>query len=219
MFKLSEFITEVESRGVMRTNTFLVNFGLPVALRQPSETKSASLEMMTLRCDSVQLPGMGFATIDGPPSLGYGPIEAIPYGAVFDDITCTFLVDARGDIHKFFYNWMNAIVNFNAQGQTKLKDSTGPITGMKPYEVNFKDDITTTINIEVYDTGTGVSNDPSNKSTRTGQKVMTARAYKAFPKILPSLDLSWGTTDEVVRLSIPFNYTDFNIEYHNRPTL
>jgi hypothetical protein len=207
MFKLSQFRSEIESRGVMRTNTFNVTFAPPASLR----SDASIMDRMTLRCESVQLPGMGFATIDGPPRFGYGPIEAIPYGAVFDDITCTFLVDARGEVHRFFYRWMNTIVNFQSRGQSNLTGSLGPLTNMAAYEVSFKDNIVTDLTIDVYDTGV-----ESNGSEK-GKKVMSAKVYRAFPKLLPSLDMSWNSTDEFVRLSIPFNYTDFEVSYSNKP--
>jgi hypothetical protein len=227
MFKLSQFRSEIESRGVMRTNTFHVSFAAPPAIRGGPTSRlldnSASdvpMDRMSLRCESVQLPGMGFATIDGPPRMGYGPIEAIPYGAVFDDITCTFLVDARGDVHRFFYRWMNSIVNFHSRGQTGFDVSgRGPVTAMKPYEVNYKDNTVTDLTIDVYDTGTGVNTAATGATTdRTGQRVLSAKVYRAFPKLLPSLDMSWNSTDEIVRLSIPFNYTDFEVLYFDKPT-
>ncbi len=225
MFKLSQFKAEIEARGVMRTNTFHVSFAPPQTLRGGASASKLDntqtqvpMDRMSLRCESVQLPGMGFATIDGPPAFGYGPIEAIPYGAIFDDITCTFLVDARGDVHRFFYMWMNSIVNFHAQGQNKLKeDNLGPVRGMKAYEVNFKDRFVTDITIDVYDTSTGFNTAIEGTSSGTGQKVMSAKVYRAFPKLLPSLDMSWNSTDEVVRLPIPFNYTDFEVTYFNKP--
>ena len=231
MFKLSQFRTEIESKGVMRTNTFHVSFAAPPTLRDGVATlrdgvvsnlldnraTDAPMDRISLRCESVQLPGMGLANIDGPPRFGYGPIETVPYGAVFEDITCTFLVDASGDIHRFFYRWMNTIVNFHARGQS-VKETYGPIRDMKAYEVNFKDNFVTDLVIDVYDTSTGINTTaPGATTDRTGQKVMTAKVYRAFPKIIPSLDMSWNATDEIVRLPIPFSYTDFEVFYYNKP--
>jgi len=206
MFNISNFVSEIQTRGVLRTNRFEVNFGRP-PLFVPDNTKQN-----TLRCESVQLPGVSFTSIDGPPRIGYGPIESMPFGVAFEDITLTFIVDARGDIHKFLYQWFNTIVNFNAEGQKKLKfgDSNSVVPGMNTYEVGYKDEYSTDIEITMFDT--------KNTEDGSGIKVMTAKAYRAFPKLLPNLDLAWGTTDEVVRLSIPFGYTDFNIKYHNAAT-
>lgn len=219
MFKIGDFISEIGSSGVLRTNRYLATFSAPEYLRLEGRRTSAAqldangtgagvLERLALRCESVQMPGMSFATIDGPPRPGYGPIEAVPYNTIFDDVTLTFVVDARSDVHRFFYKWMNSVVNFNSKGQSKLRDADGPVVGMKTFEVGYKDKYVTDITIEVYDSSTG---------SDAGAKVMTAKMYRAFPKVLPSFDLSWGSSDDVVRLSIPFTYTDFDVEYHNQP--
>lgn len=231
MFKLSQFKAEIETSGVMRTNQFMVNFAPPPSLRNDpsikalddSTTSSIAMDRISLRCEAVQMPGMSFATLDGPPRLGYGPIEAIPYGAIFDDITLTFLVDSRGDVHRFFYNWMNSIVNFQSKGQSAVGSALGPVKGMKAFEVNFKDNFVTDINIEVYDvsgsvppprpTPAGQTPAPAQTRIEFGRKIMASKVYRAFPKLLPSFDLAWNTTDEIVRISIPFTYTDFETSY------
>jgi hypothetical protein len=169
-------------------------------------TTGTPLDRISLRCESVQMPGMSFATIDGPPRFGYGPIEAIPYGTIFDDVSCSFIVDARGDIHRFFYRWVNTIVNFHSRGQSQIKDAKGVVSKMRTFEVGYKDQFCTDIQITVYD---GVEGGPSTG----GNRIMTATLYRAFPKLLPSFDLNWGTNDDIVRLTIPFAYTDFEVEY------
>lgn len=221
MFKISDFAAEINKSGVLRNNRFLCSFAAPKYLSQAGRRTSADqldidgqgntqLERLSLRCEAVQLPGISFATIDGPPRPGYGPLEATPYNTIFDDITLTFIVDNRSDVHRFFYKWMNTIVNFNSQGQSKLKDASGPVPGMKTYEVGYKDKFATDLIIDVYDASEA-------GGTLIGKKVMRAKAYRAFPKALPSLDLNWGTNDDVVKLTIPFTYTDFDVEYFNQP--
>lgn len=226
-------MTEIQNAGVLRTNRYFVSFAPPKYLVDKISSSnldkvgsSMPLDRITLRCESAQIPGMSLATIDGPPRPGYGPIEAIPYGTIFDDITLSFIVDSRSDIHKFFYEWMNCIVNFHSKGQSKLKDASGPVGGMKTYEVGYKDDFCTDLIITVYDTfddvaaGAAPTERPANAVQATpstaaiSNKIMTAKAYRAFPKLLPSFDLSWGSNDEFVRLQIPFTYTDFDVEYH-----
>lgn len=207
MFKIGQFVSEIQTGGVLRTNRFLVTFNAPAYLQgDPGATN----DTMTIRCESVQMPGLSFASIDGPPRPGYGPIESTPFSIAFDDITLTFIVDARGDVHKFFYRWFNSIVNFHSRGQKSLKEAYGPVRGMKTYEVGYKDSYSTDLNITVYDT--------SDNKGGVGRKIMTAKVYRAFPKLLPSFDLSWGSNDEFVRLAIPFTYTDFEVEYFNAKT-
>ena len=213
MFDINAFRTEINNGGVLRNNKYHVSFAAPKYLRDAqlvgtldNSGTSTPLDVITLRCESVQLPGMSFASVDNASRAGYGPIETMPYGVIYDDITLSFIVDAKSDVHRFFYNWVNSIVNFHSQGQSKLKDHLGPVDKMKTYEVGYKDNYVTDITVDVYD---GLE----TTEKKAGNKVLTAKIYRAFPKLLPSVDLAWAATDEMVRLSIPFSYTDFEVYY------
>lgn len=213
MLNINNFMAEIHNTGVLRNNRYIMTFGTPKYLRDAKAdigfnndaTPDIPLDRITLRCEQVQFPGMSFVTVDSTPRFGYGAIEAVPYGAMFDDLSAMFIVDARSDIHRFFYKWVNSIVSFNARGQTKLNDMANVVRGMKAYEVGYKDDYTTDIAITMYD--------------QNDNKVMTGTAYRAFPKLLPSIDLGWAANDEYVRLTIPFSYTDFAVDYFDAPTV
>lgn len=206
MFKIDNFKSEINTYGVLRNNRYVVDFTPPEYLKG----QYSSLDRIELRCEAAQLPGMQFATIDGPPRLGYGPIESTPYGVTFEDLSLTFVVDKDSYVHKFFYDWVNCIVNYNNAGAITPQGATrGPISGMKTYEVGYRSKFSTSVNIIVYD---GVA-----KPGDTETSVLTATAYNAYPKALPSVDLNWQPTDEVVKLTIPFSYTDYNILYNKLP--
>lgn len=196
MFKLNDFMASISTKGVLKSTRYLVTFNPPAYLRNQG---LIGTDTLSLRCDSVQFPGASLATIDGPPRYGYGPIETIPYNVTMDDITCSFIVDAGSQIHKFFYTWISSIVNFRAGGGTNLKDARGPVANHVAYEVGYKDNFTVDLSIDVYDS--------------TDKKVMQAKAFKAFPKLLPSVDFNWGAQDEIVKLVIPFTYVDFQVDY------
>lgn len=206
MFNISNFRSEIGENGVLRNNRYLVTFVAPKYLRDGTRSRT-STDSITLRCETAQLPGMQFATIDGPPRLGYGPIESTPYGVTFEDLSLTFIVDKNSYVHKFFYDWVNCIVNYNNEGRVTPAGNRGPVQGMKTYEVGYRADFSTNINITVYD---GIR----NTQTKEEGPVLTATAYNAYPKALPSVDLTWQPTDEVVKLTIPFSYTDYNITHH-----
>ena len=197
MFKIGKFISEIQTKGVLRSNKFLVYFNAPIYLSGGSIE-----EQLSLRCESVQMPGMTFAEIEGPPRPGVGPTESIPFNVVFESVTLTFVIDAHGDIHRFFDAWCNSIVNYTSRGQTELKNNSR--YDMSPYEVNYKDHYVTDLSIDVIDP--------------TDQKVLTAKMYRAYPHSLPSFDLNWGSNDELIKLSIPFKFTDMEMKYHSPNT-
>lgn len=201
MFNISNFRSEIDSRGVLRTNRFLVTFNTPIYLKDRYVTRQFSL-----RCEAAQLPGMQFATIDGPPRLGYGPIESTPYGVVFEDMSLTFIVDSNSVVHKFFYDWVNCIVNYNNKGSPTAAGMNGPVSNMRTYEVGYRKDFSTDVSVTMY-------NGTKKDGAAHEEKVLTAKIYNAFPKGLPSVDLAWEQQDGIVKLTIPFNYTDYNIEY------
>ena len=199
-FEISKFRTEIDTRGILKTNRFLVKFGVPESLGGPSGQYGSKSEMLSLRCDSVQWPGVSFMTMDTPPRAGYGATELIPYAPIFEDITLNFVVDKKSETHKFFFNWMNSIVNLQSQGQSRLSVSRGP----SAFEVGYKNKYSTDIEITMY-RETGVGDDHA---------VMTAKLYRAFPKALPSFELNWGSENEALRMNVPFAYSDYFITYN-----
>ena len=199
-FEISKFRTEIDTRGILKTNRFLVKFGVPESLGGSSGKYANKTNMLSLRCDSVQWPGVSFMTMDTPPRAGYGATELIPYAPIYEDITLNFIVDKDSETHKFFFNWMNSIVNLQSQGQSRLD-----VAGGKPsaFEVGYKNKYCTDIEITMYrETGVG-----------EGHSVMTAKLYRAFPKALPSFELNWGSENEVLRMNVPFAYSDYFITY------
>lgn len=183
MFKVSDFRAEILKNGIQKSNTYEV-------LISPNKnlTSKFGIGRLSLRCSNVQFPGVSFNTVDTAPRFGYGPIESNPYGVNFDDILMTFIMDNNGDVYKYFYDWMNAIVNFESAGQSVLQ---------KAFEVGFKDNYVADLIVNLLD---------SNLKT-----VLSATVFRAFPKHLPPFDLAADATNDFVKLTIPFSYTDYII--------
>ena len=218
MFDIAAFSSNIVKKGVLRNNKYDINFVPPTYLTTNKSQiythgiggagNSELNRMISLRCENVNLPGVNLASADGPPRYGYGPTQKNPYGVMFNEMSITFMIDKDGDIHKFFYEWLNTIVNFNGHGGARLRDSIGPVGKMKTYEVGYKDSFSTDIKINVY------NDDASTSDLKTLHKVMTVTAYRAFPMSLPTLPVSWND-GEVMILTIPFAYTDFAIDYYS----
>ena len=198
MFKLSDFTQEINSGGVVKPNKYLVSFSSPIAL------SGASTSTLSLRCDDAQLPGLALATAEGPPRFGYGAMEANPYGVIFDDVTLSFVLDTKSSIHKYFYSWANEVVNFKSKGQSALATGTGAY-GANAYEVGYKDNYVTDIKVLVY------KDSSTDKSTQ--EQLMQYTLYRAFPKNLPPVSLSWATTNDFIKFPVSFSYTDYLVQY------
>ena len=226
MFSINEFKSNIDKKGVLQNNRFIVDFGLPEYLKLNRGYED--LDLISLRCEAASIPGVSITTIDMP-RIGFGPLEYQPHNFTQDDIVLTFLVDAHGTVPKLFYDWLNTIVNFQVSRGHNGLNRVVALNGIeKPYrsgayEVGFKDDYSVDLNITVYDTAARtqtfsvqVGEFEGSDTARTleyGTRVMKMTAFKAYPKGMSSIDMAWVNDSELMRLQIPFAYTDFNIEY------
>ena len=218
MFQISNFQASLDKSGVMRNNRFIAFFNLPEYLSDNKELYGYGDALVSLRCQSAVIPGIALNTIDQP-RIGIGPTENVASNLTIDDITLTFLVDAQSKIHNLFYDWFNTIVNFQgSKGQSALyKSYRIGRSNSAAFEVGYKDSYTTDILISVYDgitpSGTSIGGQAVPTIADGNVPIMNIRAFNAFPKTLPSIDMDWNANDEVVRMSVPFSITDFEVSY------
>ncbi|CAB4143217.1 Bacteriophage T4, Gp19, tail tube [uncultured Caudovirales phage] len=203
MFRIRDFTASINTSGVLKNNKYIASVTLPPGHYLSSELNTGDNTLFSIRCDSVQLPGVAIASADGPPRLGYGPIEKHPYNANFEDVALTFIVDANSRIHRMLHKWVNVIVNFeHSKGTIKGAGERGGTMGASGYEVGYRNKYAADIQIDVYrDTGRS-----------TNEKTMTYKLYNAFPMAFPSAGLNWNEGD-ILRINIPFAYTDYSVEY------
>lgn len=193
-FDIGSFRTEMTNHTFVKTNRYLVKFTPPNSITDTEFLSDFDTKTLTFRSDSLNWPGVGFATMDTPPRAGYGATELIPYAPIFDEVNINFVLDEYTTVHKFFWLWTNSIIDLKSQGQSKLKEGA--------YTVGYKDKYTTDITIQMFnEMGTGEEH-----------RVMEAKLYRAFPRSMPPFNLAWAE-DEVVRMSIPFSYTDFDVTH------
>lgn len=99
---IQEFISQVKSGGLARTNRYAVIF------TPPTGVSPASLQKVMLFCDQVQLPGCNFSTVQ---NRAFGEFREVPYERLYDNITMSFYVDAEMKVKGLFDNWQNVISN------------------------------------------------------------------------------------------------------------
>jgi hypothetical protein len=99
---IQEFISQVKSGGMARTNRYAVLF------TPPSGVSPASLQKIMLFCDQVQLPGANFSTVQ---NRTFGEFREVPYERIYDNITMSFYVDTEMKVKELFDNWQNVIAN------------------------------------------------------------------------------------------------------------
>lgn len=96
-----DFIAEIKTKGIARTNRFTVDLTPPKALGE-------NVKRMLLFCEKASLPGINIATAQ---ARTYGELREMPYERLFDPVQLTFHVDRNMTIKTIFDEWMGYIVN------------------------------------------------------------------------------------------------------------
>lgn len=193
-FDINRFRADINNRGVLRNHQFDVGINLSSSHYLRPNYKDTDL--VAIRCEATSIPGMSLATIDGQPKYGYGPMETFPYSMMYDQINLTFLLDKNSFLHKFFYDWLQCIVNFD---NSKGLDSRSSLNNFRTYEVGYKSRYIADLVLNVY-----------NEANQRVQKVTMLRA---FPKAINQIDVGWENTDSLMKLMIPFTFREFTIDY------
>jgi len=115
---LHDFISQIKSEGLSRTNRFLVNIASPNTLTTGDSDTS---RLIQLYCEQASLPGMAYAST---PVRSFGENREIVYERNFEPITLTFYVDRKMSVLRFFNDWMDAIVNPNTRESSYYDDYT-----------------------------------------------------------------------------------------------
>jgi hypothetical protein len=128
MSTLNDFIAQVKTIGMARTNRFRVILTPPSKLPQLGVE---GLKNILLFCDQVQIPGLNLATIQ---NRTYGEFREVPYEKLYGDIQMSFYVDNNLTVKGLFDDWMNLIQS----------------PGSRNFE--YYDNYTSSMQIEVLDT-------------------------------------------------------------------
>lgn len=179
---ISGFRTTVDKlNGLQRPNHFYVTIPNPRVMQ--GDIGPILLPFLTESCN---LPGVQLATSDIR-RYGYGPIEKKPYAPIFVDQQMSFLGDASGTVHKFFYKWLNSIVKYDEFPQGRKG-----MNGARPFEVEYKREYAVDITISAID--------------EVDRKIMEIKLYDAFPIALGDVNMSWSQNDGYVSFPVTFSY-------------
>lgn len=113
-----DFIAEIKTKGLARTNRFTVDFTPPRAMGE--DTKRT-----LLFCEKAQLPGINFATTQ---NRTFGEFREVPYDRLFDTVGLTFHVDRNMSVKKIFDDWVSAIQNPENRSFSWYSEYITPLT-------------------------------------------------------------------------------------------
>lgn len=189
---LSTFISTISSlNGFLPSNHFITTINPPSKLTSDSTTA----QNLSILCEATQLPGIEIATQSRSMPYGFGLNYKMPIGVVFTDLDLRFIADGAGTIHKFFTDWLNLIVPFNVNGVTNTNG------GNQPYFVSYYSDFVTNLTIQAMDV--------------RANAVITYTLYNAYPVLLQDIQGDWGNQEQISRIAVKFNFTNWNVSYAN----
>lgn len=208
-FDIASFFSEVLANDTLSTHSYLVTFApFRAGFRENQPLTDFVLNKrntLIMRCENIVLPTPSLLEEENIRRYGYGPVEKVPYGVQFSDVTMTWLVDGKSEIIDFMHQWMNTIVMHDSPnisgtgtniGNASYRDN---LNSYKPYEVGYKDAYTNPI-VRVY-----VYN-------RQQQTVTEYEMYDVFPMNIQSMNLSWADENQVQKLTVTFAYTNMRMK-------
>lgn len=192
-FNISDFTSDIRTRGVVRTNSFLAYIVPPRGLRN----KYGDTKKFIIRCDSASIPSASLINHELY-RYGYGVQESAPYSLQFEPINLSFIMDSQAEIYTFFYRWMNTIINYNT-GSRGINSVNAP--GHYAYEVGYKSDYATQVRVAVYN--------------EKAQNIIQITLNDAFPTSISEIQMNWADDNQIVKINVPMYYRDFSIETIN----
>lgn len=191
--RYSKFLAEMRQNSVSRTNYFEVRITAPTVLLGRADIASK----IELYAEGSPLPGLNIQTGEFK-RYGVGPIEKYPYSLQTNSLSINFIADGKGEIYKFFYNWMQNIVraDFPIEQQTQGTQAIS-VSGLAPYEVEFKKNYAVPIDIFLYN--------------EQHQTVLHYNLTQAFPIRIPDVSLSWTNDNSLMQFAVDFEFLQSNL--------
>jgi len=206
-FNLNSFLSEVINNDVLPSHSYLVTFA-PFRANFPENQALSDFVInkrstLMMRCESVILPTPTLLEEENIRRYGYGPVEKVPYGVQFSDVSMTWLVDSKSEIIDFMHQWMNTIVmhdspNANMAQNVSQDGMRSGLGNYMPFEVGYKDAYTNpVVRIYVYN--------------RQQQTVTEYEMYDVFPMNIQSMNLSWADENQIQKLTVNFAYVNMRV--------
>jgi hypothetical protein len=235
MFSISSFSSVVSRNDVQRPNLFHVKVSIPPGLKGDlDEDVSGAINRSTDQgrgfsafCRTATLPGAAFGLAEAR-RYGIGPTVRTPvFSSSSPDVSLTFMSDSKNALRFHFINWMKCIYRW---------DPTKDVGANKNYLLGYKNDYSTTLEIETFHgepgkyRGSGIlqaittaafsaAGTPFLSSSFLNRvpgfplkKTATYKLYKAFPTSVSETSLSHDATNTITEFTVNFSYFDWIME-------
>lgn len=161
---------------------FLRPFAYDVIVTPPS----GDSRQLTLRTESIALPGVSFAEVDAYKIYGNGLTLSIPHTSTVQEITCVHTIDVAGQVLQTFFDWANQIID---------------LTGKNKFSAYYYKQYVRNMTINVYDVQ-GKTSTPIKKYT----------LVNAYPSSYDQIEMAWDAGGEIAKLSVTYKFEHFTLE-------
>jgi hypothetical protein len=186
---LQNFLTEIRQNSIGRTNYFDVRITAPRVLLGD---RAKIAPKISLYAEGTVLPGLSLQTGELK-RFGVGPIEKYPYSLQTNTLSVNFIGDGKGEIYKFFYNWMQNIVKADVPVEQAVSSVQNlSQNGLASYEVEFKSEYAVKIEIFLY-------NDAFDN-------ILQYELLEAFPTRIMDVPLSWANDNSLMQFGVDFEF-------------
>lgn len=205
MSSVQKMSAVLNSLNIQHTNMYRVLIGTPPGLfnlpivssnnfgdRGAPLRNNSTQEVLSFFCTDINLPGVSLATTEIR-RHGIGPFEKKPYVPIMADTTFQFIADGEGFITQYFHEWIRYIINYSMGD----KGMNGRRYSLNAYEVDYKVNYSTDIIIQIFD--------------KTSRLVKEYTLYEAYPLQIGEVQMSYASTDELMRLPVTFTFRDFEV--------
>jgi len=182
-FDINAFKSEISGKGgLSKANLFAVEF-------------TGQSETFTLLAHAAALPGVTF-DVSEVRRQGYGVAERRAGPPIFQNFTCSFLLDNSGEILKGINKWVSQV------SPTILVKNHAEFAGSGAHgQVDFFDNYTKDIKITMY--------------APDSSKVIKYTMFSAYPQSVSDVTLGWRQNDEIAELQVTFVFTHWNAESYS----
>lgn len=182
-FSIQKILSSLSSSGVASTGHFEV---------QITGKDGTMLEKdLIYRAESVSIPGRTVMSIEHK-FTNYGPLNKVPYGQVYTDVTVSFLLSEDLREKAYFEMWHEKMVSTGCMGGEQR-----PLT----FNAKYFDDYTGVVLIRQYGTA--------------GDLRSVHRLHEAYPLMMSDVQMNWGE-DNPAKISITFAYRYYDAIFNNQ---
>jgi len=168
---MQKLFAAINQDGVQHSNKFEVRVWPPGF--------APGVEEIDLRCESVTMPGRTLNSITD--SNIFGPTRELVDGVTYaEDVTCSFVADAKFGIRRFFESWQELAFDPNTW---EVKYANGP-DGKGGYLGH----------VEIF------------TLSQSGDRMYGVTLKEAFPKTLSANELNMTSINELQRISVGFSF-------------